>query len=427
MSTVAETARASARAVTSVAAGPVVVATDGRSECAGPIDIARRLARRLNADIAIVAVCRPHAPIVPHAQFALDYGLAAWLRSELTQRVRSQCALLADTSDLHAPHIDVREGEPTAEIARFADKREAQLIVLGLGHHEVVDRIFGDETALKVARVAHAPLLAVPGEAPPAMRSAVVGIDFSDASLSAAQAAIRLLDDGGILRIVYVVPKTRTIADDVIPREEEERYLRHRFVQFVGRLTVPAGIAVREVRLDGEPARELLRHAAEVGADFVAVGSHGRGFVERLILGSMTTKLLRGAQCAVLVVPADVAVPGKRDSAHDFTMGFDETRWGEVLDDFTRANIGRRTRLEVDDPELGSQAQERDSRLLGVAYDAHDRRVEIMLGELGAGEPHLSRNITGVEALHILSDIDGRDLALHLRHAGAQTILTLLR
>jgi hypothetical protein len=108
-------------------------------------------------------------------------------------------------------------------------------------------------------------------------------------------------------------------------------------------------------------------------------------------------------------------------------MRFDETRWSEVLDDFTRSNVGRRTRLEVDDPEIGAQPQAEECQLLGVAYDSHDGRIDIMLGELGAGEPHLSRSIGGVESLHILSDIDGRDLALRLRHGEAQTVLTLLR
>jgi hypothetical protein len=48
-----------------------------------------------------------------------------------------------------------------------------------------------------------------------------------------------------------------------------------------------------------------------------------------------------------------------------------------------------------------------------------------MLGELGAGAPHLSRGIGEVDALDILTDKDGRDAALRLRHGGGQTILTL--
>jgi hypothetical protein len=126
------------------------------------------------------------------------------------------------------------------------------------------------------------------------------------------------------------------------------------------------------------------------------------------------------------VPPAPSRVSG-RAAERGVTMRFESARWAEVLDDFTRCNVGRRTRLEVDDPSIGAQAQEQDYRLLGVAFDAHDQRVEIMLGELGGGEPHLSRGIAGVESLHLLTDNDGRDLALRLRHGAGQTILTLLR
>jgi nucleotide-binding universal stress UspA family protein len=429
MSSVAERTKPHSRDDGAVANGPIVIATDGRPECAAVLAAGRLLAARLDADYQVVAAYPELAPLVPDPRLLLDHGLTAKLRGDLTQHVRSQCAFPPnDTFGLEAPRIEVLEGAPAMVIARAADERDAQLIVLGLGRHDVLERLFGDETALQVVRASHVPVLALPDREFIAPRSAIVGVDFSEISLRAAEAALRLLDVGAVLRLVYVVPKTRTILDDLIPRDEEERYLRHRFTQFLGRLTIPAGIAVGEVTLDGDPARELLRYAEETGADFVAAGIHGHGFVESKLVGSVATKLLRGAQCGVLIVPSEHAAPGRRrGSSRGLTMRFDETRWAEVLDDFTRSNVGRRTRLEVDDPEIGAQAQEEDYRLLGVTFDPHDGRIEIMLGELGGGEPHLSRSIAGVDSLYLLSDIDGRDLALRLRHGAAQTILTLLR
>lgn len=288
--------------------------------------------------------------------------------------------------------------------------------------------VAGDRGALKVVRESDVPVLVVPEGYSGTPRSAVVGVDFSPMSVHAAQATLDLLGGGGLVRLVHVLPRARTIVDGVIPREEQERYLRHQFTQLIGRLTIPAGVAIRDVTLEGDPATVLLGYAREAGADLVAAGSHGYGFVARLVIGSVTARLLRRAQCAVLVVPPARTRSGGADGDESsVTMRFERTRWAEVLDDFTRANAGRRTRLEVDDPELGAQQQEQDYRLLGIAFDSHDQRVEIMLGELGGGEPHLSRSIAGVEALHLLSDRDGHELALHLRHGGGQTILTLLR
>lgn len=429
MSSVAESARSFARDDRGVGTGPILVATDGRSECASVLAAARALANRSGASLQIVGVCPTLTPLVPDPSLLLgDEGLVKKLRSDLEHRVRVQSALeIGEDSDLRSPRVEIRDGDPAGVIGRLADERDAQLIVIGLGRHDLLERMFGDETALKVARVTHVPVLAIPpgGVRPP--RSVIVGVDFSEMSLRAAEAALRLLGDRGILRLVYVVAKTRTVLDSVIPREEQERYLRHQFTQFIGRLTVPVGIAVSEVTLDGDPARALLAHAAETDADLVAAGSHGHGFIARLVLGGVATKLLRGAQCAVLIVPPVASRAERRLPNNRLTMRFDEPRWAEVLDDFTRSNVGRRTRLEVDDPDFGAQSQEQDYRLLGVTYDPHDQCVEIMLGELGGGEPHLSRSIAGVDSLHLLSDIDGRDLALRLRHGVSQTILTLLR
>jgi hypothetical protein len=55
--------------------------------------------------------------------------------------------------------------------------------------------------------------------------------------------------------------------------------------------------------LDGEPAHELMAFAAEFKADLVAAGAHGRSVLGRLVLGSVSSKLVRTAHCWVLVAP----------------------------------------------------------------------------------------------------------------------------
>jgi hypothetical protein len=186
-------------------------------------------------------------------------------------------------------------------------------------------------------------------------------------------------------------------------------------------------VSVDDCVLSGDPARELLAYAARVGADLVAAGSHGHGFISRLVLGSVTTKLLRAARCSVLVIPPATNHSDRDGASANATLTLDRARWGEVLDDFTRRNVGRRTRLQVDTPEIGSRAQEADHPLLGVTFDPVDERVEIMLGELGAGEPHLSRSVGEVETLDILTNGEDQDIALRLRHGTTETILTLIR
>lgn len=52
----------------------------------------------------------------------------------------------------------------------------------------------------------------------------------------------------------------------------------------------------------GKPAKELLALAREVGADLIIVGSRGLTGVERLVLGSVSERVVRKARCTVEVV-----------------------------------------------------------------------------------------------------------------------------
>jgi nucleotide-binding universal stress UspA family protein len=54
--------------------------------------------------------------------------------------------------------------------------------------------------------------------------------------------------------------------------------------------------------VEGDPADEILRIADEMGANLIAMGSHGRTGVLRLLMGSVSRKVLDQARCPVLVV-----------------------------------------------------------------------------------------------------------------------------
>jgi len=61
-------------------------------------------------------------------------------------------------------------------------------------------------------------------------------------------------------------------------------------------------IAVDHVVLEGDPAEEIARYAADAGVDVIVIGTHGRTGEERLRLGSVAEKVMREAPCSVLVV-----------------------------------------------------------------------------------------------------------------------------
>jgi len=70
-------------------------------------------------------------------------------------------------------------------------------------------------------------------------------------------------------------------------------------------------IAVHHVFLEGDPAAEIARYAADAGIDVIVIGTHGRTGVDRLVMGSVAEKVTREAPCSVLVVklPKGAAAP----------------------------------------------------------------------------------------------------------------------
>lgn len=60
--------------------------------------------------------------------------------------------------------------------------------------------------------------------------------------------------------------------------------------------------AASTVVLDGEPGPELCRLAEEEAVDVMVVGSHGAGFLRRVLLGSVSHHVLQHAPCPVLIV-----------------------------------------------------------------------------------------------------------------------------
>ncbi len=99
--------------------------------------------------------------------------------------------------------------------------------------------------------------------------------------------------------------------------------------------------------------------------------------------------------------------------------------WTDVLKNFSRRNLGRGTRLELDDVELGAQWAELELRFRGAAYEPRFRRVEIMLANGGIPTDHLTHSVEAVTDVDIQTDGDGRDRALRIGYPDGQMVLVL--
>ena len=61
-------------------------------------------------------------------------------------------------------------------------------------------------------------------------------------------------------------------------------------------------IAYEKVKLVGDPAAEIVRHAAHRGCDLIVMGTHGHTALSNLVLGSVATKVIASTKIPVLLL-----------------------------------------------------------------------------------------------------------------------------
>jgi nucleotide-binding universal stress UspA family protein len=421
MSTYSDPAISPRSGVRANRASPLIIATDGHEQSNSAMLVGRLLAP---ADDAwrVVTVLKHMPAVTPEVQLPLSPDMEASRRAEQKRAVKQQAGRVWGDDIVD---VELYDGDPATAIARLARDTNATMVVAGLGRHRVVDRLFGDETALRLVRMSSVPVLAVASGSSSAPSRIVVAVDFSETSLRAARLALEVASPNATVYLAHVGPRDSMLhewngwglsykddAGDALHKMREQ-------------LNIPTGIVVQRVLLQGDPATELLAFAASVNADMIASGSHGHGFVARMLVGSVTTRILRCSTCSVLCVPHAAAMTRARITVEPSVVTMlERPAWAAKLDDFTRRNVGRRGTLEVDDPDIGAQAQEHDYPLLGATYDPHDERVELMFGELGDVGRHLTRSIGDVDEIGTLTNESGQDIALRIAHGAGQTLLT---
>lgn len=405
---------------------PVLVATDGHERSDGALRAAFSLVNP-GMTCHLVAVLAPLPIVTPEAQLPITSEILASRRAELHRDIEEQLARVGPPPEMKIV-VEILEGDPATTIARAARRIRAKLVIAGLGRHKMLERLFGAETTLSLMRTSSVPVLAV-GQAfktPP--QRIVVAADFSEPSIRAARHALSVAGAGATVDLVHVGPREVRATVWESWGTEYERSAKVAMTKMQSKLRIPNGVTINHVFLRGDPATELLQHATLVDADLIATGSHGHGFVARMLIGSVATKIVRASSFAVLTVPHMVALR-QEDAATEPSsiMLLPRDDWDARLDDFTRRNVGRPVVLEVEDPEIGARAQEHGYPLAGVSYDRHDHQVHLMLGELGDRKRHLSRSIGDVTSMDVIGDGQGRDLGLRIAHGVGETLVSFTR
>lgn len=141
--------------------------------------------------------------------------------------------------------------------------------------------------------------------------------DFSDCAAEALRRAATLAARfNARLSVLHVFPNF--VAVDVLPYAGLAPYLRPSLLTNELRARLESELAahvspyestagpIETCLTEGDPATDIRTKAEEIAADLLVMGTHGRGRLDRFILGSVTEKLVRSAPCPVLTLSPPV-------------------------------------------------------------------------------------------------------------------------
>lgn len=228
-----------------------------------------------------------------------------------------------DHSRFHVVATVEASDTPADEVASYARTHNIDLIVMGTHGRSGVSHVLMGSVAEKVIRTAPCPVLTV-HEAPPASRRAhssitriLVPTDFSAPSDAALAHARKLAAGfGASLHLLHVLDDQSAggafgsefyLAD---PPDVHAARLKNAQQRLAYRVTShdPSGAyATTEVTV-GKSAQTIVDYAADGDFDAIVMGTHGRGGMAHLLVGSVAESVIRRAPCPVMTA-REVADP----------------------------------------------------------------------------------------------------------------------
>ena len=296
----------------------LMVPLDGSAFAEHALPLALDIARRASAALRLVLVHVPVASAFNANELANDLALDAAVREQEQAYLRGVLQRLATASPVRATGQLV-DGPVAGALCGQAAAPGTDLVIMTTHGRGPLTRLWLGSVADRLVRQAPTPVLLIrPREGepdlaqPPALRHVVIPLDGSELAeqvLGPATTLGRLMGaDYTLLRVIepVVLPDRRLGGnaaggfDPVLLRrlqEEAQAYLEG----VAGRLREQSLTVRTRLVTNRTAARAIRDQAREQPAAVIALATHGRGGLSRLLLGSVADKVARTSPVPVLV------------------------------------------------------------------------------------------------------------------------------
>ena len=183
--------------------------------------------------------------------------------------------------------------EPYQDIIDQASKNKVNMIIMGTHGRTGMKRLMMGSVTAKVIGHASCNILVSPIDAKVEFKNVLIATDGSKYSDAAASEALKIAKRCGSSLIVISVAASGAefgSAKDNVKKITET--------------AEKEGIKTEEVVAKGKPYEVIVETSKQKKADLIVLGSHGRAGLERLLMGSVTERVIGHSESAVLVVKA---------------------------------------------------------------------------------------------------------------------------
>lgn len=306
----------------------ILVPIDGSSLSETALPVALAIARRRGAARVetVTVAASPIDPLRGGGAPVRDTRLDHDLHADAQAMVATLGKRLADMAPGAPTKATLLQGDAAHAIATHLKGGDYDLVVMTTHGRSGASRVWLGSVADRLVRQSPVPVLllrdvssAIPRDDAPLYSDVLVPLADGDESELILSDALALAGEGATYHLVNVVASQHFVpppsALDVVTASattnalapspdvlDERRDAATRFVGEIARRLQERGVRVTtRVLTHDHPAEAILAYAHDIDARLIAMASHGRGTARRLILGSVTDKVVRGAAVPVLV------------------------------------------------------------------------------------------------------------------------------
>lgn len=275
----------------------ILVAYDGSSSAKNALSLASQLAREDKSWIKVLAVVPPYLG-------DLELIGVSDIKEAIAgpgQELLAEAKRIADQEGIHIL-TNLEQGEPYEQIVHVAEEENCDLIIMGRrGKAKMERELMGSVTARVIGHTSK-DVLVIPENGTLSWENILLATDGSTCCDNALARALEIAQERRVklsaVSVVYTNDEFYALGQEVVKElyQEADKVL-DKVKKWGGDLGVQTELFVR----DGEPHQAITAMAAEISASLIIMGSHGRKGLTRLLMGSVTERVIGYADCPVLV------------------------------------------------------------------------------------------------------------------------------